>query len=180
MMKSLRDFSNEQLKDLFHRMTKEERKQAFELIEWDRCARPVASFEEGPLLWLTEYTRTENPKYIEQALPFRAPFPRWSYFVPVMDLMLKCPRLFIPKTREMLTSWEVMGYAGWRLCWHPGSQVICQADKEDKAWGLANYVRILYRNSQEWVRKRWGELLRRGSFRRIADQVLSPNPFYSR
>jgi hypothetical protein len=77
-----------------------------------------------------------------------------------MDLMLKKPRLFIPKTREMMTSWEVMGYAGWLCCWQPGSQVICQADKEDKAWGLANYVRILYRNSEDWVKREWGTLVR--------------------
>ena len=74
--------------------------------------------------------------------------------------MLKKPRLFIPKTREMMTSWEVMGYAGWRLGWHPGAQVIVQADKEDKAWGLANYVRILYRNSEPWIQSRWGALVR--------------------
>ena len=159
-MKSLQSYSKEQLNELFRRMTPEERKQAFELIEWDLCSRATASFEQGPLLWLTAYTKTENPKYVEQGCEFRENFPRWSYFVPVMDLMLNCLRLFIPKTREMMTSWEVMGYAGWRLGWHPGSQVIVQADKEDKAWGLANYVRILYRNSEEWIRRKWGKLIR--------------------
>jgi hypothetical protein len=66
MMKSLQSYSKEQLKDLFRKMTPEERKQAFELIEWNLCSRTTASFEQGPLLWLTEYTKTENPKYVEQ------------------------------------------------------------------------------------------------------------------
>src|SRR5579864_4597245 len=50
-------------------------------------ASPVASFEEGPLLWLTQYTKTQNPQFEQQSkdkghpVPFLAPFPRKSYLV---------------------------------------------------------------------------------------------------
>src|SRR5271165_7114962 len=52
------------------------------------CRQEVASFEAGPLLWLTRYTKTENPQYEEQGLPFLAGFPRKSYFVPLFGAFL--------------------------------------------------------------------------------------------
>lgn len=123
---------------------------------WARCAQPVAGWEGGPLAWLSEYTATENPKYIEQRLPFKAPFPRKDYFIEVMDALLTERRLMIPKTREMMTSWEVMGYCAWKAGFQAGAQIICQADKEQKAWGLVEYARILWRNSPAWMQERWG------------------------
>ena len=81
-------------------------------------ARPVASFEAGPLLWLTRYTKTENPQYAEQGLPFLSAFPHKSYFVPLFEAFLaRHQKLFIPKSRTMMTSWAAAGFATWSAQW---------------------------------------------------------------
>lgn len=128
---------------------------------WKSCGEKESSFESGPLLWLTKHTRTENPKYVQQNVPFKAPFPALSYFVPVMQAMLDERRLFIPKSREMMTSWLAMGYATWLAGWNPGSFIVVQADKEEKIYGLVNYARILHQNQfvdgeeEPWMQKKW-------------------------
>ena len=81
-----------------------------------RCAEPIASFDAGPLFWLTTFTATENPHHEHQGLPYRAPFPMKKHFVPLFEAFLEYEgdHLFIPKSREMMTSWSVVGYATWR------------------------------------------------------------------
>jgi hypothetical protein len=128
------------------------------------------SFDSGPLLWLTGYydekplTCTENPKAAQQGLPFKAPFPKKEYFLEVFKAFLgiepygypdpKKPRAFFPKTREMLTSWAVMGYGTWQAQWHQWD-VVVQTDSEDKAKELVDYSAQLYRNQQDWLRARY-------------------------
>jgi hypothetical protein len=59
---------------------------------------------------LTTLTQTENPQYEEQGLPFKSPFPKKSYFVPLFAEFLAKPKLlYIPKSRTMMTSWAAMG-----------------------------------------------------------------------
>jgi hypothetical protein len=104
------------------------------------CRQEKASFECGPLLWLTRYTKTENPQYEEQGLPFLAGFPRKSYFVPLFDYFLKrLPQLYIPKSRTMMTSWAAAGFATWAAQWKREETVI-QTMNEDKALHLIDYV----------------------------------------
>ena len=63
----------------------------------------VASFEAGPLLWLTRYAKTENPHQAQseakgQIVPFLAGFPRKSYFVICSgEFLARHNKLFIPK-----------------------------------------------------------------------------------
>jgi len=60
------------------------------------CRQEKASFEWGPLLWLTRHTKTENPQYEDQGLPFLAGFPRKSYFVPLFEAFLaRHPQLYV-------------------------------------------------------------------------------------
>src|SRR5215831_8486062 len=54
-----------------------------------KLRREEASFDCGPLLWLTRYTKTENPQYEAQGLPFLAPFPAKEYFVELFRAFLK-------------------------------------------------------------------------------------------
>src|SRR5690349_7490047 len=73
--------------------------------------------QESSLFWLQNYTATENPKHKEQGLAYRAPFPRKSYFNPLFQAFNAQSRLFVPKTREMLTSWCVMGDSAHKAQW---------------------------------------------------------------
>ena len=70
-------------------------------IQAEHCRR-------DPLYWAQHHTFTENPKWQEQGLEFRAHFPQKSYFRPLFEALKTYPRLFIPKSREMMTSWCVM------------------------------------------------------------------------
>src|SRR5262252_7314273 len=94
----------DQMKAELGKLTPDELKNQFtaaELAEIDstlkdaRCAEAVASFEAGPLYFLTKLTETENPQHEAQNLPFKAPFPQKGYFVPLFDAFLaRYPSLF--------------------------------------------------------------------------------------
>ena len=119
---------------------------ALEAIRDERCKR-------DPLYWLQAFTRTENPHYLQQGLAYRAPFPRKSYFVPLFEKFRTSERLFVPKTREMLTSWCVMGDSAHTAQWHKWF-VVCQTESENKAAELVEYVRQLYDNQDEFLRNK--------------------------
>jgi hypothetical protein len=109
------------------------------------CRQEKASFECGPLLWLTRYTKTENPQYEEQGLPFLAPFPTKGYFVPLFEAFLARHRqLYIPKSRTMMTSWAAAAFATWAAQWKQEETVI-QTMNEDKALHLIDYASQLLR-----------------------------------
>ena len=117
------------------------------------CADKVASFAAGPLYWLTQHTKTENPKWEEQGVPYKAPFPQRGYFVPLFDAFLKSNRLFIPKSRELMTSWCAVGYAVWRAQWFKWDFIL-QTGSLGKVVELISYAAQLYRNQPEWLKAR--------------------------
>lgn len=115
-----------------------------ELIENFYC-------ESDALYWLQNWTATENPKHEQQGREWKAPFPRKSYFPPLFAAFRSHDRLFIPKTREMLTSWCVMGDSTHRAQWHKWFTVV-QTDSEGKAFELIEYVAQLHRNQPDWLK----------------------------
>jgi hypothetical protein len=114
-----------------------------QFLDWD-CSQDA-------LYWAQKWTLTENPHYLEQKLPYRAPFPKKSYFVPLFKALVTESRLFIPKTREMITSWAIMAHGAHRAQWYK-AEVIVQTESEDKAQELVGYAECLYRNQPDWLR----------------------------
>ena len=109
------------------------------------CRQEKASFDCGPLYWLTRLTKTENPQHEEQGLPFLAGFPRKGYFVPLFEAFLaRFPQLYVPKSRTMMTSWAAAGFATWAAQWKREETVI-QTMNEDKALHLIDYASQLLR-----------------------------------
>jgi len=94
----------------------------------------------------------EKQSGIQAAEPYRAPFPKKSYFAPLFGAFRSESRLFIPKTREMLTSWCVMGDSAHRSQWMRW-EVIVQTGSEDKAHELIDYAGQLYKNQPDWLRQ---------------------------
>lgn len=121
-------------------------------IEMVECIEELES-ERDPLYWLQFCTQTENPKHEQQGLQFRAPFPQKSYFNILFAAFQKYTRLFIPKTRDMLTSWCAMGWAAHQAQWK-GWDVIVQTDAEKKAAELVKYISILYTNQAPHLKVR--------------------------
>jgi hypothetical protein len=128
-------------------LSEEQIEQSIVHLEYERaeridalCRLEKASFDCGPLAWLTRHTKTENPQYEEQGLPFLAGFPRKSYFVPLFDAFLARHRqLYIPKSRTLMTSWAAAGFATWAGQWKQEETVI-QTMNEDKALHLIDYA----------------------------------------
>ena len=121
---------------------------------WDLCGQQVASLSRGPLLWLTEYTYTEDTHWLKKGTLPVAHFPKKALFVPVMDQMISEEALFVPKSREMMTSWLACGFISWMTQWLPKIQWIMQTEKEDKAQELITYCRILEERQEPWMRER--------------------------
>jgi len=107
-----------------------------------------------PLYWLQCHTKTENEKHLEQRLPFRQHFPKKAYFEVIMRYMMTEKRLFIAKSREMMTSWLAMGMVTHAAQFRTGVLVLVQTEKEDKVKGLIRYCSVLYHNQDEWLKER--------------------------
>lgn len=120
---------------------------------WKKMGQRKSSWKTGPLLWLTQYTMTEDNHWLAKGTEFKAPFPRKQYFLEVMKLLLEESALFIWKSREMMMSWEVCAYIAWMCQWYPVFWV-AQTGKEDKVSELIEYARILYNNQPAWMKKR--------------------------
>lgn len=146
------------------------------------CRKWIVSHRSGPMYWLRNWTKTENYHWREQGLPPVAPFPYKPYqlslkewekrlkllpfeheFTPqdppdyldvVAGFLLKEAELYIPKTREMMTSWLVVGFITWFCQFYEKIEWLSQSEKDDKAQGLIRYANILYSNQEEWMKLR--------------------------
>lgn len=139
-----------ELLETFHKLTEE---QVSELSDDELKDMLDAHCAVDPLYWLQHHTKTENPHYLQDNLPYRSPFPEEPYFVPLFQAFARSTILFIPKSREMMTSWSVMGYSTQRSQWYKEDTVV-QTDSEDKAAELVDYVRQLWDNQDSFLKQR--------------------------
>ena len=122
-------------------------------IENELCAR-------DPLCWLQSHTRTFNEHWREQGTEPYARFPDWPYFPSLFEMMQTSRRLFIPKSREMMLSWAVIGYAVWKCQFFERTRVIVQAQKLEKVIDLISgrgnpgYARTLYEQQGHFLKDR--------------------------
>jgi hypothetical protein len=117
----------------------------------DLDERGWARTDRGPLYWAQNHTMTENPKWKEQGVPFKARFPRKTYFQPLMGALMSEQRLFVCKTREMMASWAIVVYATHKAQWHQ-AETIVQTENEEKAKNLLKYAQILYDNQDDHLK----------------------------
>lgn len=125
-----------------------------------RCSERIVASDRGPMFWLRQCTLTENYQWQAQgrlpkeSFPFR-PHPQQErdYLDWTMHYILTEKECFIPKTREMMTSWLVVGYIAWMCQFFPATGWLAQSEKDDKAQGLIKYANILYDNQADWMKK---------------------------
>lgn len=91
----------------------------------------------APLWWLQECTETYDEHWVQKGLvsPY-AKFPRLPYWPWLFDCLMREREILIPKSREMMISWAVIGYGVWHCQVFPRSRFIVQTQKEDKAIAL--------------------------------------------
>jgi hypothetical protein len=110
---------------------------------------------------LQEHTETFDEKWKEHGLEPYRPFPKLPYLPWLFRHFLRNRRLFVPKSREMLASWSVVGFAVWTCQFFPRQRVILQAQKEDKVVelmkgrGNPGYARTLLERQSPWLRERF-------------------------
>jgi hypothetical protein len=128
-----------------------------------RCAladvdeRGWASESSGPLYWGQNLTKTIDDHAAAKGTPAKMPFPRKSYFRPLMGALMNVsanPRLLIPKSREMMTSWAICLYVTWMCQFRPGITAVVQTVKETKAAELVRYCTILAENQEPFLQER--------------------------
>jgi hypothetical protein len=113
----------------------------------------------SPLYWLEKYTETRDDHWRDKGTAPYARFPKMPYFPRLFELMMSERRLFIPKSREMMLSWAVIGYAVWLCQWHPATEAIVQSEKLDKSIesvsGRENpgYARTLWERQDEFLKR---------------------------
>jgi hypothetical protein len=172
----LRNYSPEQLGELIKHLTPEERAEAEAILllnedraEQDdilsRCAEKVVAPDRGPMYWLRNWTKTEDFQWQSRGIPAteaKAPFPfkpHPGYDIDYMDVVMRYllteRELYIPKTREMMTSWLVVGYITWMCQFFVSTGWIGQSESLEKAKGLIKYSNTLYSNQPDWMRLRF-------------------------
>jgi hypothetical protein len=76
----------------------------------------------------------------------------------LFELMQSERRLFLPKSREMMLSWAIMGRAVHLCQWTENSQVIVQSEKEGKSIdlvvgrGIPGYARVLWEQQDDFLK----------------------------
>ena len=144
------------------------------------CATWTISHKQGPMYWLRNWTKTENYQWRDQGLSPVAPFPYkpWpkgscnidfdalrqvfthdltendppDYLDVVMGYLMFSKSLNIPKTREMMTSWIVVGFITWFCQFFEKIGWVGQSEDDLKAQGLIKYANILYSNQEQWMK----------------------------
>lgn len=163
-----RSYSPAQLQSLIAKLSPSEKLTAIACLQqiknnesWELCSKRVANWDAGPLLWLTQFTKTEDSHALAKGTEFLSAFPKLDYIKVLIDYMLweQCKdelassSLFVLKTREMMFSWTACGFMASQCIFH-NAFWIAQSAKESKGAELVNYARILYRNQPQWMKDR--------------------------
>lgn len=143
----------EQIRAALPFLSIEERRELADALEAKESAEIDERCSRDPLHWAQEWTKTENPKYLEMGLPFKNPFPRKGYFVPLFETFRTSRRLLCPKTRDMCTSWAAMVWATHQAQWRSAFAIV-QSMKDTKAQELVEYAAILWREQPEFLKAR--------------------------
>ena len=112
-----------------------------------------------PLYWLTHHTKTRDDHWQEKGTEPYARFPRKPYMDMLFYMLQTSKNLLVPKSRDMMISWAVIGYLTWRAQFHGPLHILVQCQKEEKAidlvggrGGLDGYVKVLYRHQADWMK----------------------------
>ena len=114
----------------------------------------------GPLYWMQNHTKTHDEHWLEKGTKPDSPFPDKPYFPWLVWHLMNDRRQFIPKSREMMATWLLIGYGAWKAQFFPTVQVIVQTQKDEKVVdlikgrGTPGYARTLYEQQPAWLKGR--------------------------
>jgi len=104
-------------------------------------------------LWVTQYTQTYNPHWIEEgrSSPYE-PFPALPHFAAIFHLIDRERITWWEKSRDMMMSWTCVAYLTLKAMTVPEREVLFQTQKEEKAKQLVKYAKHLYRQQPQWLK----------------------------
>lgn len=105
-----------------------------------------------PFFWLTELTKTKDEQDLDD--PYK-PFPKKEYIRLLLELFDAEPVTFLEKSRTMLCSWMVSGWAAHKGFTRPATATVFQSQDEDRSVHDVEYVKELWSNSPDWLKERW-------------------------
>jgi hypothetical protein len=172
-----KEFSPDLLPAIIEQLSPEEQAELYAHLEAEqhddiiaRCSERVVAHDRGPMYWVRSWTKTKNFHWQKQGLTAEQsirPFPYkphpegvegWDYLDWMMHYLLDSFKhgydLYVPKCREMMTSWEAVAYITWSCQFFPNIQAVSQSEKDDKAKGLVAYANTLYENQPDWLKAR--------------------------
>ncbi len=106
-------------------------------------------------LYLTSCVQTLDEHETDPALSISKPFPWFPHLRELAADFQKLPllkRLLILKSRQMLLSWLLAGYATWRTLFHNGNRVLYLTIKEADAFKVKARVDHILANLPDLVR----------------------------
>jgi hypothetical protein len=103
--------------------------------------------------WVTEYTQTYNEHWVEEGRPSPYEhFPKWSYFEHIFYAIDTEHIVLIEKSRDMMVSWACVAYLTMHAMRVEQRGVLFQTQKYEKAIGLVDYAKCLYRRQPDWLK----------------------------
>ena len=109
------------------------------------------------ITWMQKYTKTRDSHWRENGadspyrhLPDREDRPQFR--VMLHDFTHQNP-YFVPKSRDMLVSWTLVGIFTHKAITTAGIDICFQSQKQEKANELVEYAKILYEQSDEAIKK---------------------------
>jgi len=138
------------------RLEKEQQK-AYQRSRLPRASDPrIQQAVCDPYVWVTQYTKTYNPHWVEEGRPSAYEhFPSAEEYPHLYDLfhILPLERIhFIEKSRDMMITWACVAYLTNRAMVVPAREVLFQTQEETKAKGLIKYARCLYDQQPQWLK----------------------------
>jgi hypothetical protein len=107
---------------------------------------------EDKWFWLTQCTKTKDEQ--DQENPYK-PFPADPYLWYYLEALDYESPFFTEKSRTMMCSWATAGHTAHVMFNLPAIGVVVQSKDEDRALHFVDYVKELWANSLEPLKKRW-------------------------
>ena len=117
-------------------------------LEWYAC-------KEDPYYWLTHWARTIDVHGEEDEC--YNTFPDKEYIKIIVDKWLKHKVLIIPKSRQMMLSWTILGLYLWDTQFHKARLTAFQSKMADDADYLVRRVKAIWDNEPEFLKKYYTE-----------------------
>lgn len=86
-------------------------------------------------------------------LPTTRPFPMKPYIEPIARTWLTEQFLAIPKSRDMIATWQIVAYYTWDTLFHTGRQNFFQSENATKANYLVQRAHFIYKNQPRFLRE---------------------------